>query len=242
MEADVSEREEKPDAARSARAGRARTVMWLGALVMLAVAMLAVRHMQGASGQGVPAASGPPAVEAGGGFPIRSRTAPGFKLTDQFGRAVSLSSLRGHEVVLAFIDSRCATVCPLTAAILRNAVARISPADAARVDLVAINANPTATRVSDVYRFSQDTGMLHEWRYLTGSPAQLKSVYHAYQVYVCVQPDGDVVHTAAIYLIDPHGSERLYFQTLDSNAAVTVGSETQAIAAGMRQWLPAAGV
>jgi len=234
----VSEREQKPEAPRSAHATRIRTVMWLMALVALAVAMLAVRHMQGASGQGVPAASGPPAVEAGGGFPIRDRKAPGFRLTDQFGRTVSLSSLRGHVVVLAFIDSRCATVCPLTAAILRNALSRISPAEAARVDLVAVNANPVATRISDVYRFSQDTGMLHEWKYLTGSPAQLKAVYHAYQVYVCVQPDGDVVHTAAIYLIDPRGNERLYFQTLDSNAGITVGSETQAIAAGMRQWLP----
>jgi len=234
----VSEREQKPKAPRSAHATRIRTVMWLMALVALAAAMLAVRHMQGASGQGVPAASGPPAVEAGGGFPIRDRKAPGFRLTDQFGRSVSLSSLRGHVVVLAFIDSRCATVCPLTAAILRNALSRIRPAEAARVDLVAVNANPVATRISDVYRFSQDTGMLHAWKYLTGSPAQLRAVYHAYQVYVCVQPDGDVVHTAAIYLIDPRGSERLYFQTLDSSAGITVGSETQAIAAGMRQWLP----
>jgi len=80
---------------------------------------------------------------------------------------------------------------------------------------------------------------LHEWKYLTGSPAELKAVYRGYQVYVCVEHDGDVVHTAAIYLIDPHGNERLYFQTLDSSAGVTVGSETQAIAAGMRQWLPA---
>jgi cytochrome oxidase Cu insertion factor (SCO1/SenC/PrrC family) len=139
--------------------------------------------------------------------------------------------------VLAFIDSRCETVCPLTAAILRNALQRIGSHDADRVDLVAVNADPAATRVADVYRFSQETGMLHEWQYLTGSPAQLKAIYRAYQVYVCVEPDGDVVHTAAIYLIDPRGRERLYFQTLDSGARVTVGGETLAIVAGMRQWL-----
>jgi cytochrome oxidase Cu insertion factor (SCO1/SenC/PrrC family) len=239
----VSEHEEQRDGVRRARSGRLRSVvMWLGALLALAVAILAVRHMQGASGQGIPMAPSPAAVEAGGGFPIRGKTAPGFRLTDQFGQTVSLSSLRGHEVVMAFIDSRCATVCPLTASILRNALQRIGPSGADRVDLVAVNANPIATRVSDVYRFSEDTGMLHEWKYLTGSPATLKAVYRAYQAYVCVEHDGDVVHTAAIYLIDPHGNERLYFQTLDSSAEVTVGSETQAIAAGMRQWLPAVGV
>ncbi|MGA2454129.1 MAG: SCO family protein [Solirubrobacteraceae bacterium] len=223
---------------RPTRIGRAFTaVLSLGALLALAVVVLAVRHMQGASGQSASTGSGPPAVEAGGGFPIRGKPAPGFTLTDQFGRTVSLSSLRGHEVVLAFIDSRCETVCPLTAAILRNALQRIGSHDADRVDLVAVNADPAATRVADVYRFSQETGMLHEWQYLTGSPAQLKAIYRAYQVYVCVEPDGDVVHTAAIYLIDPRGRERLYFQTLDSGARVTVGGETLAIVAGMRQWL-----
>jgi cytochrome oxidase Cu insertion factor (SCO1/SenC/PrrC family) len=259
MEADVTERGEQhgasdgpgapdvspkdPEQRGSARRSRARTiVVSLGAVLAIATAMLAARHMQNASGQRVTTASGPPSVEAGGGFPIRGRTAPGFRLTDQFGRAVSLSSLRGREVVLAFIDSRCETVCPLTAAILRNALGRISPADAGRVDLVAVNANPIATRVADVYRFSEETGMLHEWKYLTGSPAQLKAVYGAYQVYVCVKPDGAVVHTAAIYLIDPRGYERLYFQALNSNAGITVGSETRAIVTGMRQWLPGVGV
>jgi cytochrome oxidase Cu insertion factor (SCO1/SenC/PrrC family) len=239
----VSEYKEQRDGVRPEHIGRTRrVVMWLGAPLVLAVLMIAVRHMQGASGQGRPVASGASVVEAGGGFPIRGKIAPGFRLTDQFGQTVSLSSLRGHEIVMAFIDSRCATVCPLTAAILRNALQRIGPAEAAGVDLVAVNANPIATRVSDVYRFSKGTGMLHEWRYLTGSPAKLKAVYRAYQVYVCVEHDGNVVHTAAIYLIDPHGNERLYFQTLDSSAGVTVGSETQAIAAGMRQWLPVGGV
>ncbi len=225
--------------ARSVRPGTA--ALWLGALLALAAVAFAVRRMQGASGDGGPAVSGPPAVEAGGGFPIEGKPAPGFTLTDQFGRTVSLSSLRGHEVVLAFIDSRCETVCPLTAAVLRSALQRIGPADAGRVELVAVNADPAATRVADVYRFSQETGMLHEWRYLTGSPQQLKAIYAAYQVYVCVERDGAVVHTAAIYLIDPRGRERLYFQTLDSGARVTVGSETRAIVAGMRRWLPYTG-
>ena len=71
---------------------------------------------------------------------------------------------------MAFIDTRCTTVCPLTAAILRNALHRIGPRAAANVDLVAINANPTATRISDVCRFSAENGMLHEWEYLTGTP------------------------------------------------------------------------
>src|SRR5437588_7744800 len=52
------------------------------------------------------------------GFPMTGDVAPDFKLIDQFGQTVTLSSLRGREVVLAFIDSRCTTLCPLTSEIM----------------------------------------------------------------------------------------------------------------------------
>ncbi len=58
------------------------------------------------------------ANEAIGGFLMAGNAAPDFKLTDQFGHSVTLSSLRGREVVLAFIDSRCKDICPLTAQIM----------------------------------------------------------------------------------------------------------------------------
>src|SRR6266446_9814022 len=61
------------------------------------------------------------ANEAIGGFLMAGNPAPDFKLTDQFGHSVTLSSLRGREVVLAFIDSRCKTLCPLTAQIMYDA-------------------------------------------------------------------------------------------------------------------------
>src|SRR5437660_11790017 len=66
-----------------------------------------------------------PANYAIGGFPMTGNLAPDFTLTDQFGHSVTLSSLHGHEVVLAFIDSRCKTLCPLTAQIMYDAKARL---------------------------------------------------------------------------------------------------------------------
>jgi cytochrome oxidase Cu insertion factor (SCO1/SenC/PrrC family) len=219
---------------------RRKRIGWIavGALALIAALFFGAALYRHDAGNSSSTAGGPPAIEAGGGFPIRGKVAPSFTLADQFGRTVSLSSLRGHEVVLAFIDSRCASVCPLTAAILRQALHRIGPVHARRVALVAVNADPAATRVADVYRFSAENGMLHQWTYLTGSPAQLKAIYRRYDVYVCVEPDGDVIHDAAIFIIDPQGRERLYYETLDSSASFTVESETRAILAGMREWLP----
>ena len=54
------------------------------------------------------------------GTPL-TRVAPAFTLNDQFGRSVSLSAYRGKVVLLAFNDSECTTICPLTTTAMLDA-------------------------------------------------------------------------------------------------------------------------
>lgn len=173
-----------------------------------------------------------------GGFLMSGDPAPDFTLVDQFGHAVSLSSLRGREVVLAFIDSRCKDVCPLTAQIMYDARARLEAASASQVQLVAVNANPTATSVADVRAWSTAHGMLYQWSFLTGSAQQLESVYQQYHVLVQVGANGQVVHDAATFIIDAQGRERLSYWTMSSNNQTDLGNEISGLQAGMQQWLP----
>ena len=179
-----------------------------------------------------------PANSAILGFPINGDPAPDFNLVDQFGHPVTLSSLRGHEVVLAFIDSRCTSLCPLTANIMYNAKAQLGASAASRVVLVAINANPTATSIATVQAWSINHGMLHQWLFLTGTARQLQAVYHRYGVYVQVNASGTDVHDPAMYIIDAQGHERLLFETLSSNSQPDLNSEESGLVIGMRQWLP----
>jgi len=176
-----------------------------------------------------------------GGFPMTGNLAPDFKLTDQFGHSVTLSSLRGHEVVLAFIDSRCKTLCPLTANIMYDAKVRLGASAASQVALVAVNANPTATSVVAVQAWSIAHGLLHQWLFLTGTAQQLWSVYHSYHVAVQVNSGGLVAHDPITFLIDAQGRERLYFETLDSNDKTDLNDQVIGLEAGMRQWLPRTG-
>ena len=173
-----------------------------------------------------------------GGFPMPGNPAPDFNLIDQFGHSVTLSSLRGHEVVLAFIDSRCKTLCPLTAEIMYYARVRLGSSAASQVVLVAINANPTATSIPEVQAWSINHGMLHQWLFLTGTAQQLQSVYRLYEVYDQVSSGGQVVHDPAMFVIDAKGRERLYFETLDSSSKADLSSQEIGLEAGMRQWLP----
>ncbi len=179
-----------------------------------------------------------PANYAIGGFPMTGNLAPDFTLTDQFGHSVTLSSLRGHEVVLAFIDARCKTLCPLTANIMYDARVRLGASAASQVELVAVNANPTATSVVAVQAWSIAHGLLHQWLFLTGTAQQLWSVYHSYNVAVQVNSGGLVAHDPITFIIDAQGHERLYFETLDSSNKSDLRDQEIGLEAGMRQWLP----
>jgi cytochrome oxidase Cu insertion factor (SCO1/SenC/PrrC family) len=175
---------------------------------------------------------------ASSGFLMAGNLAPDFTLIDQFGHSLTFSSLRGHEVVLAFIDSRCKDVCPLTATIMYDAKARLKASAASQVELVAINANPTATSVTEVQAWSIAHGMLHQWKFLTGTTQQLESVYHRFHVYIQVDSSGRDIHDPITFIIDAQGHERLSFETLPSGSQSDLGDEVSGLEAGMQQWLP----
>ena len=164
------------------------------------------------------------------GSPL-SATAPGFTLTDQFGKRVSLRSLRGKVVVVSFNDPECTTICPLTTTALLHAKKLLGPA-ASQVELLGIGANPEATQVKWVRDYSQAHGMLHKWRFLTGSLAELKRVWRAYGIEAAVVK-GTIDHTPATYVIDPHGREsRLFLTQMAYSSVNQLGYEiAQSIAA-----------
>jgi len=207
------------------------------ALVIMTAAVWGIRLFAKSHNQTVTQSTNP-ANYAIGGFPMAGNLAPDFTLTDQFGHSVTLSSLRGHEVVLAFIDSRCKTLCPLTAQIMYDAKVALGTSAASQIELVAVNANPAATSVAVVQAWSIKHGMLHQWIFLSGTAKQLWSIYHLYNVYVQVNSNGDVAHDPITFIIDAQGHERLYYETLDSSSKSDLKSQEIGLEAGMRQWLP----
>jgi cytochrome oxidase Cu insertion factor (SCO1/SenC/PrrC family) len=151
------------------------------------------------------------------GAPL-SAAAPGFTLTDQFGKRVSLRSLRGKVVVLSFNDPACTTICPLTTTALLQAKKLLGPA-AAQVELLGIGANPEKTQVKWVRAYSRVHGMLHKWRFLTGSLPELKRVWRAYGIEAAVV-NGAIDHTPATYVIGPDGRESRLYQTVMAYSSV----------------------
>ncbi|MGD0704558.1 MAG: redoxin domain-containing protein [Trebonia sp.] len=160
--------------------------------------------------------------------------APDIKLVNQFNQPMSLSQFRGRVVILAFSDSECTTVCPLTTQSMVMAKELLGKAGDS-VQLLGVDANPTATKVSDVMAYSRAHGMVNQWDFLTGSDAQLKSVWKAYNIEVAIEK-GQIDHTPALYVINQQGTlEKLY---LTAMAYSSVSQSAQVLATEVSGLLP----
>jgi cytochrome oxidase Cu insertion factor (SCO1/SenC/PrrC family) len=137
--------------------------------------------------------------------------APGFSLTDQHGRTVTLADLRGKVVLLTFLDDTCSTDCPLIAQEFRVA-GQLLGADIQHVELVAINYNQLYTQVSYIRAFNRQEGLAHvpNWLYLTGSRIQLEQVWNSYGVSPPqILPAGSMLgHGDYAFVIDQAGHLR----------------------------------
>jgi cytochrome oxidase Cu insertion factor (SCO1/SenC/PrrC family) len=117
--------------------------------------------------------------------------APNFTLTSQYGRPVSLASLRGKVVLLSFLDPVCTTDCPVIAAEMRVADTMLG-SRAKDAELVSVVANPTYTSLAYTRAFDLQEGLntVPNWLYLTGSVSQLAAVWHDYGIEVEDLPAG----------------------------------------------------
>jgi cytochrome oxidase Cu insertion factor (SCO1/SenC/PrrC family) len=201
------------------------SVLGIALLVGVGVgtAIAATRSSGTPASSAVLQAPAPTSPQVDPGAPLNA-VAPGFTLTDQFGQRVSLRSLRGKVVVLTFNDPECTTICPLTTTALLQAKKLLGPASSG-VDLVGVGANPEKTQVKWVRAYSQAHGMLHKWRFLTGSLPELKRVWHDYGIAAAVM-GGAVDHTPATFVIDRRGREsRLYLTEMAYSSVNQLGYE-----------------
>src|ERR1700722_18325590 len=206
-----------------------RPVTWLAGL---ALAALAAAGCSSAASQGSP--SGMSALSSASaaaeqnpnldlGAPLGGKAAPDFTLVNQFGQPMSLSQFRGRVVLMGFEDSECTTVCPLTTQSMVLAKELLGTAGKS-VQLLGVDANPDAVKVSDVLASSRAHGMVNQWDFLTGSAAQLNAVWKAYNIAVQID-SGQIDHTPALYVIDQQGREQKLYLTQMAYSSITQSAQ-----------------
>ena len=141
--------------------------------------------------------------------PLPHQPAPGFTLPDQAGRTLALSDLRGKVVVLEFMDPHCTDICPIVSQEFVDAYHDLGPL-AAKVAFIAVNVNQYHATVAEVAAFSREHALttIPGWHFFTGPVPALQASWRNYHIDVqAPNPDADILHTSAIYFIDPRGRE-----------------------------------
>jgi protein SCO1 len=138
------------------------------------------------------------------------RKSPDFTLRDQDGKTVSLSALRGKTVLLTFLYVHCPDVCPLIADNLDIVLRKLGPGRA-NVRAVAVSVDPKGDDPKSVRNFIGAHHLVPQFRYLTGTHAQLAPIWKAYHIAAMATPEHTVDHSAYTMLIDRDGNQRVLY-------------------------------
>jgi len=130
-----------------------------------------------------------------------------FQLIDQRGARVDEHILQGKWTAVYFGYTFCPDVCPTTLTTLAQAIDRLG-GDARRFQVVFITVDPARDTPAQLATYLSSPAFPKGAIGLTGSPAQIAAVAHAYHVYYKKAGDGpnySMDHTSIVYLMDPTG-------------------------------------
>ena len=160
-----------------------------------------------------------------------SGPAPGFSLTDQDGRKVSLEDFRGKVVLINFIYTQCETACPLTTAKFASFYSTWKGKD---LHIVSITIDPAHDTPAVLKEYGKQwKGVdFRSWSFLTGTTEQVESVLFDYKIEVNrggkKDPSGAILassivdHGVKTFLIDRGGMKRFEYwgQDFDTKAVI----------------------
>ncbi|MCX8085827.1 MAG: SCO family protein [Rhodocyclaceae bacterium] len=142
------------------------------------------------------AAFGPASPPVGGDFTLAGPAGP-----------VSLHDFAGKLVLLQFGYTYCPDICPTSLALLSEALGRLVPVEAARVQALFVSVDPER---DDAARLAEYTAFFHPAILgLTGEPQALAEIASRYGAVFSRQANAaggyTIDHTALTYLIDGQG-------------------------------------
>ncbi|RAI45189.1 SCO family protein [Rhodoplanes roseus] len=176
-------------ASRASRLGLLAGAFSIGLLLCLGLVLVVTGRLGGASQVATASAVGGP-----------------FRLTDQDGKPISDTDLRGKPFLMFFGFTHCPDVCP-TALFEASELLRALGPDAARTAVLFVSVDPerdTPAVLKD-YLGSFDPQL----RGVTGTPEEIAAVAKTFRVYYRKVPleagDYTMDHTAIVYLMDKQG-------------------------------------
>jgi cytochrome oxidase Cu insertion factor (SCO1/SenC/PrrC family) len=114
-----------------------------------------------------------------------------FTLSDQHGLPFHLAEAKGKVVVLTFLYTHCTDICPFISLKVREAGTLLGD-DVDKVVFVGITTDPARDTEAVIAAYSAAAGLIDKWHFLTGSEADLRTVWKGYGIGVrVVTPDDE---------------------------------------------------
>lgn len=144
---------------------------------------------------------------------------PGFQLTDQTGKSITLDDLKGKIWAANFIFTRCKGPCPITVLRMQDLNTKLKKVRG-NVELVTFTVDPEYDTPEILKTFGEQQGAdPASWKFLTGTPDAIKNIVVTGLLQpIAKEPDGTPAHSTRIVLVDGEGWLRGYQDGLDPEA------------------------
>ncbi len=107
---------------------------------------------------------------------------PPLSLRNYKGERVNIDRYKGKAVLVTFLYTHCPDVCPIIASNLAVALNSMGPANASKVQVIAVSVDPRGDTPTAVAAFLQRHDMTGRMQYLIGSAKELGIVWKAWGV------------------------------------------------------------
>lgn len=137
------------------------------------------------------------------------------ELTDQDGRRVPLSALRGHPTLITMFYTSCRSVCPVITVALQRMEADLSPEERERLRVAMVSFDSARDTPATLHAFARSHGLdTSRWLLARAPEESVREVAAVLGVRYRQLPDGGFSHSAVIVLLDPDGVIRARTESL----------------------------
>lgn len=187
-----------------------KTVFILVALVALVLGLTVNKVLSG-RGQGDPTAM----IDAGIILLPTSRSLPDLQMTDQNGKTVSISDLKGKWTMLFFGYTFCPDICPTTLAELRQIKSELPKEVLSKLQIVLVSVDPNRDTPQQLKQY---LGYFDpDFRGLTAPVADIQKLANAVSIPFIPadtsKPNYTVDHSGNLALLGPDGTQRGFIRS-----------------------------
>ena len=130
-------------------------------------------------------------------------------LTDDRGDSLRLADLRGHTMVAAMMYTTCTAVCPRVTADMQVIERQLSDRDRRDVTFALFSLDPGKDTAAEMQRFAKEHGLsAPSWRLFAAAEDGVRDLAAVFGVKYARQADGEIAHSAMIFVIDRNGVVR----------------------------------